>query len=443
MNNFERFIPISKVDEEKRMVYGFASTPHLDSDGEIITLGAIKNALPEYLQFPTLREMHQSKAAGTVKETEIKSGAEKGLYIGAKVVADDAWNLVKEGVYRGFSIGGHVLNKVDNVIDSLDLVEISLVDVPANKKAKIEVWKAGKLSKDAETVYTLANLMIQVKDTISYYEALEKDKKTIKKLKKVLEILKQVIGSEASEPESNNLFMSDNITDIEKEIESLQRLSFKDNPTAEILRRAVISSMEKKKDELKKEENVEVAQEDQEVADEAPADVETKDSEKVEAEEEVVETEETAEEAEEAEETEETEVEADKTAAVTLEKADEKLEKLSKVEKAEKLDMGKTINAMSSTLAKAVDTLVDLSDRLAVIEKKAAPLKSKSPVVYEVSKNGVKEQVVETNSEAVALKARLTELNGLLNKYGRAEFAKRGLSAEAIELQDKLSALEK
>lgn len=139
MNKFSRFIPLSKTDDEKRMVYGFASTPSLDSQGEIITADAIKAALPEYMKFPTIREMHQPKAAGVTKET---STSEKGLFIGAKIVDNDAWNKVKEGVYKGFSVGGRVVNKTDNTITNIDLTEISLVDRPANSDAVITVFKA-------------------------------------------------------------------------------------------------------------------------------------------------------------------------------------------------------------------------------------------------------------------------------------------------------------
>lgn len=149
------FIPITKVDDDQHMVYGYASTPDIDSDGEIITLDAIKDALPSYLQYPTLREMHQAKAVGTVKHTDLQ---EKGLFIGAKVVTDEAWRLVKEGVYRGFSIGGNVLNRVGNIINGLELVEISLVDVPANKKAYIELWKKDKANTDFVLLSSLEKL---------------------------------------------------------------------------------------------------------------------------------------------------------------------------------------------------------------------------------------------------------------------------------------------
>ena len=78
---FNRFIQISKVDPDQHMVYGYASTPQLDSQGEKVDLEALERALPEYLKFPTIREMHQPKAIGTTKSTSIK---DEGLYIGAK-----------------------------------------------------------------------------------------------------------------------------------------------------------------------------------------------------------------------------------------------------------------------------------------------------------------------------------------------------------------------
>lgn len=139
MNDFNQFIPITKVDPDKKMVYGWASTPELDTQGDIVSYEAIKNALPEYMKYPTIREMHQPKAAGKTVSTKVD---DNGLYIGAKIVDRDAWEKVKEGIYGGFSIGGSVTQQEGNVIKALDLVEISLVDSPANKSARIELWKS-------------------------------------------------------------------------------------------------------------------------------------------------------------------------------------------------------------------------------------------------------------------------------------------------------------
>lgn len=139
MNKFERFVRIEKVDPEQRMVWGYASTPDLDSQGERVSIKAIEDALPDYMRFGNIREMHRYSAVGKTKSAEID---EKGLHIGAKIVDEEAWVKVKEGVYSGFSIGGTVTRKVDEEIVGLLLSEISLVDRPSNPGALFDVWKA-------------------------------------------------------------------------------------------------------------------------------------------------------------------------------------------------------------------------------------------------------------------------------------------------------------
>jgi Caudovirus prohead serine protease len=145
MADFNVFLPISKVDTEKRMVWGYASTPSKDLQGEIVTLDAIKAALPDYMQWRNIREMHTSSAVGSAVEATVD---EKGLYIGAKIRDDAAWAKCQETskgandqVYRGFSIGGSKLQKVGDTIKELRLTEISLVDRPANPDCRIDFAK--------------------------------------------------------------------------------------------------------------------------------------------------------------------------------------------------------------------------------------------------------------------------------------------------------------
>src|SRR5947207_3858355 len=97
------FAAIVKTDPDKRMVYGYASTEALDSQGEKISKAAMVKALPDYMLWANVREMHQSSAVGVAKSAEID---DKGLYLQAKIVDDAAWEKVKEGVYKGFSVGG-------------------------------------------------------------------------------------------------------------------------------------------------------------------------------------------------------------------------------------------------------------------------------------------------------------------------------------------------
>lgn len=141
------YIPFAKVDDEQRMVYGYASTDTLDSQGESISKAAIAGALPDYMRFANIREMHQPSAVGVAKQADVD---DKGLYIGVKVVDDSAWAKVKEGVYKGFSVGGKALAKIAGVISKMRLTEISLVDRPANTDCVFDMWKAEGLDDDAD-----------------------------------------------------------------------------------------------------------------------------------------------------------------------------------------------------------------------------------------------------------------------------------------------------
>ena len=93
---------ITKIDNERRMVWGYASTEAQDSQRETVKREALQKALADYMRFANIREMHQPSAVGIAKEAEVD---ERGLYLGAKIVDGDAWEKVVEGVYKGFSIG--------------------------------------------------------------------------------------------------------------------------------------------------------------------------------------------------------------------------------------------------------------------------------------------------------------------------------------------------
>lgn len=135
---------ITKIDPEQRMVFGYASTEALDFQNEIVRREAIEDALPAYMKFANIREMHQPSAVGTAKNATMD---DKGLYLAVKVVDDRAWLKVKEGVYHGFSIGGSVKSRDSEdkrIITAVELNEISLVDRPANPEALIDVFKIAR-----------------------------------------------------------------------------------------------------------------------------------------------------------------------------------------------------------------------------------------------------------------------------------------------------------
>ena len=134
---------IEPQDDGSIKVYGAASTGGRDSSGEVVAPDAMRKALPDYMAFGAIREMHQAKAAGAALYAEVDDkGATR---ICAHVVDPLAVRKVKAGVYKGLSIGGKVLARDaadPSLITAIRLDEISLVDRPCNPEAVIDLWKA-------------------------------------------------------------------------------------------------------------------------------------------------------------------------------------------------------------------------------------------------------------------------------------------------------------
>jgi hypothetical protein len=138
---------VEPQDDGTVRVHGIASSEVTDDQGEIVRTDAMRAALPDYMCFPALREMHQLSAAGTTLEAEV--GDDGATRIVAHVVDPVAVAKVRNQVYRGFSIGGRVTQReVGNpkVITGLVLNEISLVDRPANPEAIFDCWKAATVT---------------------------------------------------------------------------------------------------------------------------------------------------------------------------------------------------------------------------------------------------------------------------------------------------------
>jgi Caudovirus prohead serine protease len=117
-----------------------------DDQGEIVKREALVSALADYMKFANIREMHQLSAVSVAREAAVD---DRGLYVGAKIVDDQAWQKVVEGVYKGYSIGGRVTQRDPTdymTITGLVLNEISLVDRPANPEAVFDYWKAAATS---------------------------------------------------------------------------------------------------------------------------------------------------------------------------------------------------------------------------------------------------------------------------------------------------------
>ena len=143
------YASILKYDENEDgtlMVYGNATDDSLDLDQQICDPAWLEKAMPDWFTSGgNIREMHGPSAAGVAKEYENKNGKH---IIGVHVVDPLAVKKVKTQVYRGFSVGikaPRVVrdNKAANgrIIDG-SIIEVSLVDRPANPNAKLILAKS-------------------------------------------------------------------------------------------------------------------------------------------------------------------------------------------------------------------------------------------------------------------------------------------------------------
>src|SRR5208282_2099672 len=155
-NLFEKelFCPLVKVDEAKREVWTVVTAQVKDRDKETChyatTVPYYKEMVAEMSKasdgkniFP-LREMHGLSAAGKGIAIEFRD-KEKQIYMGFKVVDDDAWNKVVEGVYTGVSQGGKYVKKwVEDDINfyTAKPIEVSLVDMPCLERAHFDFIRA-------------------------------------------------------------------------------------------------------------------------------------------------------------------------------------------------------------------------------------------------------------------------------------------------------------
>lgn len=189
MDKANIFIPFTKKDNDEQMVFGYASTEAVDSQGEIVEKKAIMDALPDYMKFGNIREMHQPSAVGKAKQATID---EDGLFIKVKVVDDNAWEKVKEGVYNGFSIGGNVVQKVGNRIKELTLSEISLVDRPANPKSLFTVVKMDDKKVEKNDMEVIGPDSEQEERMTQVFEFLDRQV-SIMEVSQVLELARQLV----------------------------------------------------------------------------------------------------------------------------------------------------------------------------------------------------------------------------------------------------------
>jgi len=157
MDDMQIFIPITKIDAERRLVYGVVTAEAPDGAGEVCDYASTKPLYQKWSQkfadategrsFGNLRAMHSNIAAGKLVDIAFND-AGKRIEICGKVVDDAEWAKVEEGVYTGFSQGGRYLKRWPDPDEpklmryTAEPLEVSLVDHPCLPEATFSVVKA-------------------------------------------------------------------------------------------------------------------------------------------------------------------------------------------------------------------------------------------------------------------------------------------------------------
>ena len=183
-DNIRLSMPLAKVNKEERLVSGYATLDNVDSQGDVVLAEASAKAFARARG--NLREMHQSIAVGKIvdfREDEFYNTEDSKFYRGIFVTAyvskgaQDTWEKVLDGTLTGFSIGGSIIEASNEFvkdsgetvrfIKDYDLVELSLVDNPANQLANVfSITKAsnGSVTVKGMTVETEIENVFYCKD---------------------------------------------------------------------------------------------------------------------------------------------------------------------------------------------------------------------------------------------------------------------------------------
>lgn len=245
MKKINFFIPIQKVDEEKRLVYGTAISEEIDNINEIFDYDSSKPYIEAWSEefrektdgksLGNLRAMHEPVSAGKVIELNF-SDSEKKVKVCSKVIDDKEWEKVLQGVYTGFSFGGHALKrwkdeKTDAMRYTLMPNELSLADKPCVPSAVFEIVKVdGTIEQKKFKTTGGQNFMTKVQKNMDMTQFLELMKNVKAGLTEdapesltaavdqLVNVLTECTGSEKADPEKSA--EPENTEEKEKTVES-------------------------------------------------------------------------------------------------------------------------------------------------------------------------------------------------------------------------------
>lgn len=140
-------IKAAQDGDQSVYIEGYASTTDVDRHGDVVPTSVWEKGMQNYLKNPIILAYHDhNNPIGRMIEHKTDG---KGLWIKARIsTAAKQFQLIKDGILTAFSIGFRVLDAEYSsaaevfLIKDLELVEISVVSVPANQNTIFDLSKA-------------------------------------------------------------------------------------------------------------------------------------------------------------------------------------------------------------------------------------------------------------------------------------------------------------
>ena len=153
MNRAYSVLQTKSIDDEQRVIEGWATTPAADRVGDVVVPEGVTSAA----EIPLFLHHDSTKVVGRVR---LGKASEKGVPFTARLPkidepgtlrdrVDEAWGMVKHGLITAVSIG---FRPLDGAVESLkggglkflksEVLELSLVPVPANSQALVTAFKS-------------------------------------------------------------------------------------------------------------------------------------------------------------------------------------------------------------------------------------------------------------------------------------------------------------
>ena len=226
---------VKSVNNGRRLIRGYASVSDIiDRQNEVVTHDALVMAANDLLENHRVfyEHKHDELPIGKVVSSTVDNN---GLVVVVELSkgshAENIWTLIKEGILNSFSIGGRIIDAHSsrdgdgnsyNVIDKLELFEVSVVGLPANAEARFKLVKSFNMTiteqiKEKEGRIQMAEqeLKEKLEDSLNEAEELNKEENTESSVKKSDDVVDEaeVLDEESEDISDSSLEKKEGITD--------------------------------------------------------------------------------------------------------------------------------------------------------------------------------------------------------------------------------------